>query len=107
MTWETSDNYLSAAFYDMKSTSLLSAFKCWVSKDPITADGNNLTSYKQVELVILGFRLAFRALWITQFPDHYSDVPTYIINSCYPFYEYEQLSHNIKDIISGYAKMYV
>ena len=107
MTWESSDNYLSTAFYDMKSTSSLSAFKRWVSKDPITADGNNLASYKQVELVTLGFGLAFRALWIVQFPDHFSDVPAYIINSSYLFSEYEQLSHNIEDIISGYAETYV
>ena len=95
VTWESSNNYLSTAF------------KHWVSKDPITADGDNLASYKQVELVTLGFGLAFRALWIVQFLDLYSDVPAYIITSSYPFSKYEQLSHNIKDIISGYAKMYV
>ena len=107
MTWESSNNYLSTAFYDMKSTSLLSAFKHWVSKDPITADGDNLASYKQVELVTLGFGLVFRALWIVQFLDLYSDVPAYIINGSYLFSEYEQLSHNIEDIISGYAETYV
>src|ERR1700683_3715586 len=91
--WESSYNYLSAGFYDTKLTSSLSAFKHWVSKDPITADGNTLASYKQVELVTLGFGLVFRALWIVQFPDIYSNVPAHIINSSYPFSEYKQLSH--------------
>jgi hypothetical protein len=76
-------------------------------KDPITADGDALASYKQVELVILGFGLAFRALWIAQFPEIYSDVPAYILNSPYPFSEYEQLSHKIENIISGYDETYV
>jgi hypothetical protein len=62
VTWESSDNYLSTAFYDTKSTSSYSAFMRWIGNDPITADGNNLASYDQVELVILGFGLAFRAI---------------------------------------------
>jgi len=75
--------------------------------DPITADNNNLASYEQVELVALGFGLAFRALWIAQFPEKYSDVPTHIINSPYPFSEYTQLSHSIQDLLAGYEETYV
>ena len=71
--------------------------------DPITADDNTLASYKQVELVILAVGLAFHGLWVSQFPEGYSDVPSYIINSPYPFSQYEQLSHAIDDLISGYA----
>ena len=96
---------LPAAFYDTKSTSSLSAcsvFAHWVGNDPITADGDTLASYDQVELVALAFGLAFRALWVAQFPGRYSDVPPYILNSSYPFSEIEQLSHKIENIISGY-----
>ena len=74
--------------------------------DPITADDNLLASYEQVEHVILATGLAFRALWIVQFPDKYSDVPSYIIDSPYPFSEYEQLSHSVHDLISGYEETY-
>ena len=65
-----------------------------------------LASYKQVELVILGFRLAFRALWVAQFPEIYSDIPTHVINSSYPFLECQQLSHHIANLIVGYADMH-
>src|ERR1700683_2267081 len=56
VTWESNDNYLPAAFYDTKSTfslSELSAFARGVGNDPITADGDTLASYDQVELVAL------------------------------------------------------
>jgi hypothetical protein len=79
----------------------------WLSMDPITADGNQLASYDQVELIILAVGLAFRALWITQFSEKYSDVPTFVVDSHYPFSEYEQLSHSVQDLISGYAETYV
>jgi hypothetical protein len=75
--------------------------------DPITADNDMLASYKQVELVILSFGLAFRGLWIAQFPERYSDVPAHVVNSQYPFSQYEQLGHQIQDLISGYAETYV
>ena len=71
VSWDSNDNYLSEGFYDPSSTLSYSAFTQWIKNDPITADGNNLVSYKQVELVILGFGLAFRAIWIVQFPDQY------------------------------------
>ena len=107
VSWDSNNNYLSEGFYNLSSTLSYSAFTQWIKNDPITADGNNLASYKQVELVILGFRLAFRAIWIVQFPDQYQDVPAYIINSCYPFTEYDQLSHCIDDLLSGCGEMYV
>ena len=71
VSWDSNDNYLSEGFYDLSSTSSYSTFTQWIKNDPITADGNNLVSYKQVELVILGFGLMFRAIWIVQFPDQY------------------------------------
>jgi hypothetical protein len=74
--------------------------------DPITADGNQLASYDQVKLVILAVRLAFCALWITQFSEKYSDVSTYIVDNHYPFSKYEQLSHSVQNLITGYAEMY-
>jgi hypothetical protein len=108
VTWESNDNYLPAAFYDTKlrsSLSALSEFVCWVGNDPITADGDTLASYDQVELVALAFGLTFRALWVVQFPGIYSDIPPYILNSFYPFSEYEQLGHKIGNIISRYIEM--
>jgi hypothetical protein len=107
VTWESDDNYLSADFYKPKSTSSLSKFTHWIRSDPITAVDEALASYPQVELVTLGLGLAFRALWVAQFPDRYSDVPTHIIDSIYPFSEYDQLSHSIDDLVSGYAETYV
>lgn len=106
-TWDSTENYLPGAFYRKKSPISLSAFKHWISLDPITADGDMLASYKQVELVILAFGLAFRALWVAQFPEKFSDVPTYILKSSYPFSEYEQLSHNVDDLIAGYGETYI
>ena len=78
-----------------------------MSTDPITADGDLLASYQQVELAILAIGFALRRLWIAQFPDQYADIPPHIINSPYPFSEYEQLSHQISDLIAGYADTYV
>ncbi|KIM77613.1 hypothetical protein PILCRDRAFT_11868 [Piloderma croceum F 1598] len=102
VTWKSTDNYLPSAFYSKKSPVSLSAFKQWSSMDPITTDGNMLASYDQVELVILGFGLAFRAIWVAQFPERFSDVPTYIMKSSYPFSEYKQLGYNIEELIAGY-----
>jgi len=98
------DPYLSEAFFTPQSSSSLAAFISWIRSDPITADNNMLASQRQVELVALGCGLAFRALWIAQFPDRYSDVPAHVIDSPYPFSKYEQLSHTIQDLISGYAE---
>ena len=105
--WSLDGNYLSANFDNTKSTSSLSAFTRWISRDPITGDHDMLASYPQVELVILGLGLAFRALWVAQFPDRYRGVPAHIIDSIYPFSEYEQLSHNIDNLLSGYSDTYV
>jgi hypothetical protein len=91
-------------FFNPQSSLSLSAFTRWIETDPITADNHKLASYHQVELVALGCGLAFRALWIAQFPDRYSDVPAHIIDSPYPFSTYEQLSHTIQDLLAGYAE---
>ena len=66
-----------------------------------------LASYQQIELVVLGFGLAFRGLWIAQFPDNYTEVPPYITASPYPFTEYQQLSYKIDNLLSGYSDAYV
>ncbi|KAI0246681.1 hypothetical protein BJV78DRAFT_1157702 [Lactifluus subvellereus] len=102
-SWASMDRYLSDAFYDTTSSSSLSAFGDWTSTDPITANGNILASYEQVELVILSFGLAFRGLWVAQFPDQYRQVPDHVLDSPYLFSKYEKLSRNIEDLISGYA----
>jgi hypothetical protein len=107
VSWTSAHPYLSEGFFNPQSSSSLPAFRRWIDTDPITADTGFLASYKQVELVALGCGLAFRALWIAQFPDRYSDVPAHIINSPYPFSEYEQLSHCIDDLLCGYAETYV
>ena len=103
-TWTSDAHYLPDTFYKKRSPSSLSALMRWISIDPITAEDEMLASYEQVELVILAVGLAFRGLWIAQFPESYSDVPTYIINSPYPFSQYEQLGHQIQDLIAGYAE---
>jgi hypothetical protein len=107
VSWESDVNYLSDDFYKKESSSSLSALMRWITLDPITADGDVLASYKQVELVILGVGLALRGLWVAQFPEKYADVPTYIDNSPYPFSQYEQLGHIIQDLIVGYAETWV
>jgi hypothetical protein len=106
-SWESDAHYLPDIFYKKKSSASLSVLIRWTASDPITADDDALASYQQVELVILAIGLALRGLWITQFPENYADVPSYIINSPYPFSEYEQLSHTIQDLITGYADTYV
>jgi hypothetical protein len=98
---------LSDTFYDSTSPSSLPAFRQWASTDPLTADGSILASYEQVELVVLSFGLALRGLWVAQFPDQYSQVPGYVLSSPYPFSEYEEISLKIKELISGYAHVYV
>ena len=104
VSWESTDCYLSEVFFDPKSSSSLSAFIRWIKTDPITGDNCLVASYSQVALVALGCGLAFRALWIAQFPERYSNVPAHIINSPYPFSEYEQLGHTLHDLLSGYAE---
>ena len=106
-TWKSNDHYLSDAFYTKKSSASLLAVYKWIATDPITVDGSSdLAPYAQVELVGLAIGLAFQALWIAQFPENFSDVPTQVIESPYPFSEYEQLSHNVEDLISGYVEPY-
>ena len=79
-------------FYDPHSSLSCWSFKQWILSNPLTINGDTLASYQQIELVILGLRLAFRGLWIAQFPNDYTDVPLYIISSPYPFTKHEQLS---------------
>ena len=106
-TWKSNDHYLSDAFYTKESSASLLAVYKWIATDPITVDGSSdLAPYAQVELVGLAIGLAFQALWIAQFLENFSNVPTQVIESPYPFSEYEQLSHNVEDLISGYVELY-
>ena len=70
--------------------------------DPITTDGDTLTSYQQVEVVALGFRLSLHGLWIAQFTDQYNRVPNYVENSPYSFDEYEKLCSSIGTLTADY-----
>ena len=105
ISWKSKDHYLLEEFYDPSAASSYSEFKRWIQNDPITVGDNKLASYDQIELVILGFGLAFRGIWIVQFEDQYRDVPSYISDSGYPFSEYEQLGHLIDDLLSGCAEV--
>ena len=101
-SWTSTDNYLPLMFYTMESNASLTAFQKWITTDPITTDGDTLTSYQQVELVALGFRLSLRGLWIAQFTDQYNRVPNYVENSPYLFSEYERLCSNIGTLTANY-----
>ena len=107
MSWNSNKSYLPDTFYDPHSSLSCQSFKQWILSNPLTINGDTLASYQQIELVILGLRLAFRGLWIVQFPNDYTDVPLYIISSPYPFTKYEQLSYMIENLISGLAEAYI
>ena len=104
ITWDSRDGYLLEDFYNLSSTSSYSEFRRWIKNDPLTASNSTLAPYAQVKLVILGLGLAFRAIWIVQFPEQYHNVPAYIVESSYLFSEYEQLSHYAEDLVSGGAE---
>ena len=104
VSWKSSDNFLPAAFFDQTSDISLAAFDKWITTDPITTEDNFLVSYQQIEHVALGFGLAFRALWIAQFSDSTANVPAYILDSPYPFTQYDQLSYQIENLIAGYEE---
>ena len=107
MSWNLNKSYLPDTFYDPHSSLSLQSFKQWILSDPLTVNGDTLASYQQIELVILGFGLAFRGLCIPQFPDDYADVPHYIISGPYLFTEHEQLGYMIENLISGFAETYI
>ena len=105
ITWDSCDSYLSEDFYDLTSTASYSEFKRWITNNPLIAGDGTLAPYAQVKLAILGLGLAFRAIWIVQFPEQNHNVPAYIVESSYLFSEYEQLSHCAEDLVSGCAEM--
>jgi hypothetical protein len=70
--------------------------------DPIVGKDDKLASYSRVEVVILAIGLAMRGLWVSQFPETFSDIPQYVIDSPYMFHEYEQLSHNAANLLTGF-----
>lgn len=107
VSWSSNESYLPDIFYDPNSSLSLWSFTQWILSDPLTMNGDTLASYQQVELVVLGFRLAFRGLWIAQFPDNYADVPLYISASPYPFTEPKQLGYQVKNLISGFVEAYI
>ena len=104
ISWKSKDHYLLEEFYNPSSALSYSEFERWIWNDLITVGDNNLASYDQIELVILGFGLAFRGIWIIQFEDQYQDVPSYISDSGYPFSKYEQLGHLIDNLLSRCAE---
>ena len=104
ITWDSCDGYFSEDFYNPSSTLSYSEFRHWIKNGPLTASDGTLAPYAQVKLVILGLGLAFRAIWIVQFPEQYHNVPAYIVESSYPFSKYEQLSHCAEDLVSGWAE---
>lgn len=53
-------------------------------------------------MVILAVGLALRELWVTQFPEGFTDIPEHVRDSPFEFHEHEQLSHNIRDLLMGY-----
>ena len=94
----STDNYLPPSFYEYHSSSSLSTLHRWATTRGITTEDRYLSLYQEIERIALGLDLAFRALWIAQFPDDYHHVPIYVLNSPYPFIEYDQLGHLIKNI---------
>ena len=86
----------------MESNASLTTFQKWITTDPITTDGDTLTSYQQVELVALRFGLSLHGLWIAQFTDQYDRVPDYVENSPYSFSEYERLCGSIGTLTADY-----
>lgn len=99
------DNYLPNAFYNLTSNASLSNLLHWARTNLITTEDNYLALYQQVKWVALRLGLALHGLWISQFPDNYHEVPVYVLDSPYPFVEYEQLGHVIQDMIEGYTDM--
>ena len=89
-------------FYTVESNASLTAFQKWNTTDPITTDGDTLTSYQQVELVALRFGLSLRRLWIAQLTDQCDRVPDYVENSPYSFSEYEKLCGSIGTLTANY-----
>ena len=103
----STDNYLPPSFYEYQSSSSLSTLHRWATTRGITTEDGYLSSYQQIERIALSLGLAFRALWIAQFPDNYHHVPIYVLNSPYPFVEYDQLGHLIENLIEGYSDVCV
>jgi hypothetical protein len=101
-SWASQDRFLPKAFYLPKGAGSLSNLKSWLQLDPIVGKDDKLAAYSRVEVVILAIGLAMRGLWVSQFPDTFSDVPQYVIDSPYMFHEYEQLSHNAANLLTGF-----
>lgn len=107
VSWKSSENFLPAEFFDVKSVVSLPAFLKWTTTNLLTTEDHYLASYKQVKHVALGFGLVLCTLWIAQFLDSCDKVPAYIFESPYPFMQYEQLCYKIEDCITRYEDMYV
>ena len=43
-----------------------------------------------------------RDVWVTQFPQGFANIPMHITDSPMEFHEYQQLSHNVENLLSGY-----
>jgi len=105
-SWASNNRFLPKAFYRAQGAGSLSQLKSWLQSDPITTVDGSLASYSSVELVILAIGLAMRDLYVNQFPDGIPNIPVHVINSRFEFHEYEQLSHNVEDLLNGYQHLY-
>lgn len=69
----------------------------------MTTSASELSSYTQVEVVILTLGLVMCDVWVVQFPKQLPTVPPpHIVGSPITFNKYGQLSHYAQDILNGY-----
>jgi hypothetical protein len=72
----------------------------------MTMSNGELSSYTQVEMVILALGLAMRDVWAVQFPGELAIAPPpHIADSPFTFNEFGQLSHRAENILNGYAAL--
>lgn len=101
-TWTSKKHFLPKTLHAVKGAGSISALYTWLKGDPLTTSGDELSTYSQVESVILALGLAMRDVWAVQFPEQLTNVPPHIISSPIPFNEYGQLSHHAEDLLNGY-----
>jgi hypothetical protein len=102
-TWTSKMNFLPKAFHSAKGAGSLSNLYTWLATNPMTTSNGELSSYTQVEMVILSLGLAMRDVWAVQFPGELANAPPpHIVKSPFTFNEYGQLSHRAENILNGY-----
>src|SRR5712675_1151851 len=90
-TWTSKRNFLPKTFHAAKGAGSISDLYKWLATDPLTTSEGELSSYTQVEVVILSLGLAMRDVWAVQFPEQLTNVPPHILGSPIAFNEYGQL----------------